>query len=81
EIISPTLGNELLNFSRNIRNNIVHPKGILGFSMLGMKARYKTKDSISWESPTGKPISLFTAKEASELGIELYLQTMKDILC
>jgi len=80
EMILEPLKDELLNFNKNVRNNIVHPKGIFGFEWLGFEITEHSKFLMSWESPTGEPMEPLAPQKAAELGIDLYLRTVKAVL-
>lgn len=78
DLISDKIRKELLDFNAYIRNHVVHPKGPLGFEILGFKYKSKGKYSGSWQSPTGEPMHSFTPKQSAEKGINLFLRLVKD---
>jgi len=80
KLISKSLEESLSNFNTNIRNHIVHPKGILGIEFLGFKLKNYSKTNITWESPTGEQMRPLTPKKTAELGIDLYLRMIKESL-
>ncbi|MFX0172056.1 MAG: hypothetical protein ACFE9L_09055 [Candidatus Hodarchaeota archaeon] len=80
KLLSESLKNELLTFNETVRNNLIHPKGIMGLEVLGFKITEYSKLGASFMSPTGEAIHPLTPQKAAELGIDLFLRTVKEIL-